>query len=319
MARCVCFAHSQDVDGLAAASIVKAAKGAVPVLVDYSDLLGEFAALGGDVGELYVCDLGISSDAAGEMKRIAKKIPVTYIDHHPLSAGLSEELARGRIRVIHSTEVCAGFLCYKLFEDILPEWGSLLAAYASLTDYPTQSQEVSGFLAQFDQKILAFEHSALYYAVAYAKNDLEFKLRVVDALSRGVYPHAIPGVLQSAGDMVEYVLRAVREACGRVTYRRNLGFIEVRCGASIVANALLPAIKAPVLLCYERDAKGRHYDVSLRGKGIRCSLGGLALALAPKIGGLGGGHPIAAGAQIPTDSMASFIRMLDEALEGECP
>jgi single-stranded-DNA-specific exonuclease len=318
MARCVCIAHSQDVDGLASASIVKAARGAEPVLVDYAELLGAFAALGDDVGELYVCDLGIGADAAGEMERLAKRMAVTYIDHHPLASDLSEGLRGAGVRVVHSTEACAGYLCYRHFEGALPEWAALLAGYASLTDYPTNGKEVTGFLAQLDQKILAFEHSALYYAVAYARNDLGFKHRAVDALSRGIYPHAIPGVLQFAGDMIEYVLRAVREASGRVIYCRNLGFIEVRCGASIVANVLLPIISAPVLLCYELDAKGKNYDVSLRGKGIKCSLGGLASVAAPKVGGIGGGHPMAAGAHIPADSMSSFIEALDRELESGC-
>lgn len=312
----ICIAHSQDVDGIVSASILKAVRGATPVLADYPDLLGELMLIGDDVSELYVCDLSIGSSAAGEMKRLAKRMPVTYIDHHPLSDDLSEELVRSGVRVVHSMDKCAGLLCYMIFKDKLPDWAALLAAYASLSDYPSPSQEVSLFLERFDQKLLAFEHSAFYYAVAMAKNDLGFKLKVVDAASRGIFPHAVPGLVQYAIDMVDYASNIIKNTDGKITYGRNLGHIEVLRGASIIANALIQVIKTPVLLCYERDVKGGRYDVAIRGKGITCDLGILTSTAAIKIGGLGGGHPLAAGAQIPTDSLEVFIETLDDELNG---
>jgi RecJ-like exonuclease len=316
MGRCICIAHSQDVDGIVSASILKAARGATPLLVDYPDLLRELMLIGDDVSELYICDLSISSSVAGEMKKLAKRMPVSYIDHHPMSDNLSVELARSGVRVIHSMDKCAGLLCYMVFEAKLPDWAAFLAAYASLSDYPSLSQEVSLFLERFDQKILAFEHSAFYYAIAMANNDLEFKLRVVDAISEGIPPHAVQGLMKYASDMVDYVFSIVKNANSKIAYGRNLGHIEVKGGASIIANALIHIIKTPVLLCYERNVKGRRYDMAIRGKGITCNLGTLASAAAIKIGGLGGGHQLAAGAQIPSDSLEVFIETLDDALNG---
>lgn len=314
MGGCVCIVHSQDVDGLVSAAILKAARGASPIIVDYPELLSELMLIGKDVSELYVCDLSAGSSVAGEMKKLAKRMSVTYIDHHPMQKDISEDLIRSGVRVIHSTDKCAGFLCYTTFKDKLPDWAALLAAYASLSDYPSPSREVSSFLGQFDPKILAFEHSAFYFAVA--NSDPEFKLIIVDAISKGTPPHAVPGLLHYASDMLDYMSNTVENANSRIKYARNIGYIEVKTGASIIANAIIKVVRAPVLVCFEKHMKSERYNVAIRGKEINCNLGILASEAAIKNGGLGGGHPFAAGAQIPTSSIGGFLETLDDELDG---
>jgi single-stranded-DNA-specific exonuclease len=61
-----------------------------------------------------------------------------------------------------------------------------------------------------------------------------------------------------------------------------------------------------------RERKGA-YDLSIRSRGD-VDVNRLLRSIAPKFGGSGGGHPLAAGARIPENFLDAFLRAFDTEL-----
>ena len=55
------------------------------------------------------------------------------------------------------------------------------------------------------------------------------------------------------------------------------------------------------------------YDLSIRSRG-EVDVNRILRSVAPKFGGSGGGHPLAAGARIPENSLYIFLRAFDKEL-----
>jgi len=86
--------------------------------------------------------------------------------------------------------------------------------------------------------------------------------------------------------------------------------------ASILAYSL-PVSEKPILAFANVEAEGvakfsaRTTDATV-GKGV--NLGEVMRLSSEKFGGKGGGHNIAAGAQVPLDKIADFIKLSDELI-----
>ena len=314
MSRVKCISHSQDIDGLVCAALLKMSRGADCVLVDYVNLPDEVMKIKGEVGEVYICDLGISESLIEDLKNVARTAKVVYIDHHPLKSEILGSLREMGVEVVHSTAKCAGMLTYQYLQKELPEEASFLAAYATLSDYPSSAEDVALFLERFDPQLLAFETSLLYYAVARAEEDEQFKHRIVDGLSRLKQPHEIHDVMRYAIEHVDYILGITRNVDDRLVYCKNLAYIEVLGNISVIANTLVRVSKKPTVICYSRYWNGEKYNLSIRSRDKRYNLGAIAAKIAKELGGSGGGHPLAAGAQLSIDCLNRFITELDEAL-----
>jgi len=316
MVNTICIAHSQDVDGLICATLLKIAKKTECILADYPDLHDVIKNVNENIDTLYICDLALESRLMDELRRISKSVKVIFIDHHPLKAEILETLKELNIRIIHSQNKCAGMLTYQLLQKDLPENASILAAYATLSDYPYTNQEVSNFLKQFDPHLLAFEYSILYYAVAKMDDDDRFKYKIIEELSKLKYPHEIENVIQLAEEQVKYPIDLTKKTNGNISYGKNLAYTEVLGSTSIVANTLMHVLEKPALICYRKISDGTRYHLSIRSKNHDKNLGALTSEIAKKVKGSGGGHPSAAAAQLPHKNFVKFITFLDNALTG---
>jgi RecJ-like exonuclease len=283
--------------------------------VNYPDLLNALKGINEKVDSLYICDLALNVPIIDELKRIRKSTNIVYIDHHPIKTGIQEELKKIGVKLIHSLNKCAGMLTYKLLEKELPEKTSILAAYATLSDYPTLNEEVFHFLQQFDPHLLAFEYSILYYAVAKRSTDNAFKHKIIEELSKLKYPHEIENVIELAREQVEYPIDLIRKTNGNLSSGKHLVYTEVSGSASVVANTLMHVTSKPTLICYKKNGDGTIYHLSIRSKDSNKHLGTLTSEIAKKVEGSGGGHPLAAGAQLPQKNFGKFITFLDNALK----
>jgi len=291
------------------------AKNAQYSLVDYSDLLIETKSITENVDELYICDLSLETPVVNELGRISKFSRVIYIDHHPMRGEVLQALRASGVKILHSTEMCAGALAYRLLRRELPEDARVLAAYATLSDYPSADQGFA-FTDRFEPQMVAFESTLLSYSVARACDDIKFKNKVVEGLSQLKYPHNIEGVVSLAMQQLQYVIDLIKNTGETVCYSRHVAYVEVSGSTGVVANVLVHAVEKPIVVCYRGYRDGASQYLSVRTKNSRYDLGALTSRIAGKLGGSGGGHPLAAGAQIPKENLSRFIELMDRAIEG---
>ncbi len=310
-----CISHSEDVDGLVCASLVKMAKNADIVLADYSTLKSELDKIDrNNTDQLYLCDMSLGDHLIPSLNRVGRETAIILIDHHPLKDSMRYILEDLNFTIVHSTEKCAGILALQHLKEDLPENCAILAAYASVSDYPHSSPEVAKFIDTFDTKLLAFETALLYYSVAHAYNDTAFKLKLVDCLSKNLYPHQIEGLMEYAKQQVDYTLNLINNADSQLSYGRHISYVEVQGSIAILANSLVQIAKNPTTICYCKSVNGTGYNLSIRSR-ERHNLGEMANHVARLVGGTGGGHPMAAGAQLPANKLALFLQYFDEELD----
>ena len=93
-----CISHVKDVDGVASAALVLAAKGGTFRLTDYDDLLKEIDAIPASATSVTICDLGTNAsnfpEFVGRLAALAKRMPVTYIDHHYLTEEAKQQVIK---------------------------------------------------------------------------------------------------------------------------------------------------------------------------------------------------------------------------------
>ena len=315
MGKVKCISHSEDVDGLVCASLLRMVKGAEFILTDYVNLERELESIPENAREVYICDLSLREELLGELRRIRKSSDLTYIDHHPFQGQVFERLKEMGVEMVHSTEKCAGMLTYQLFEKELPKEAAFMTACAVTSDYPSSSKEVSLFIERFDPQLLAFESTLLNYAIARDLEDKGFKNVIVKGLSRPKMPHEIPKVLEYAQEHIDYIFDNLKNADKRLRYGKNLAYIQVSGTTTLLANSLVRVAEKPTIICYSKYRDGERYRFSIRSRERKYDLGRLVSKIAVQLGGIGGGHPLAAGAQLPAKSVESFIKELDTALE----
>ena len=316
MTSVVCVSHSQDVDGLVCAALLRMAKDAQYILADYSEFPGVTSKVTEGVDEFYLCDLALEDPIISELKRISKLSEVTYVDHHPLSKENRRILKQFGVRTVHSTEMCAGALTYRLFRRELSDDALLLAGYASLSDYPSPNRGLP-FSTRSDPQMLAFEATLLTYSLARRCDDDKFRRKIVDNLSLLKYPHNIESVVDLATKQLEYVLDIMKNTDRYVSYSGNVAYVEVAGSTGVVANALMHALEKPIVICYRKCRGGDVYYLSVRSKNPKYNLGVLTSEIAGELGGSGGGHPLAAAAQLSGESLSRFIQSLDRRISDD--
>ncbi len=310
--RSYCISHAKDVDGIASAALVVAARGAAFKLTDYDGLLDELDAVP-EVEELVLCDLGTDParfpNFADRMRRITKNSRVTYIDHHFMTRAAKLELRGLGLRLVHSAAECAAMLTYRTYRSELPEDAKLLALYGAVTDYLDISPMAGKMMQRFDRHFVLLEATLLSYAVAKRGDEESYLNTLVGELSRMKLPHEISGVARSAlqqVDAVKALAESVRRSgivTGRMVYAET-----TQHATGNVAKLLLGGFDVPVAVAFREKHRKGWIEVSLRGTlECRTHLGKTISLLAEKYGGDGGGHRLAAGCSIPRKNIQPLL------------
>jgi RecJ-like exonuclease len=265
------------------------------------------------VETLIICDIAIDERYCFELLSILKKFAeegnLYYIDHHPLPENCKKEKW-----FYHDTGVCASELTCRVFEDLLSEEMERVAIYGAIGDFCDNTPFVKSWVRDWDKRSLYFQAGTLIQAIIQKGKDYEFKRSLLEPLSRNIIPSNIPDLLELAREAAineERIRLFVKE---HVKVLKNSAYI-VNTNNSISKAAIYAAAsghKDVGIAAEYRERKGV-YDLSIRSRG-EVDINRTLRSLAPKFGGSGGGHPVAAGARIPEDSLEVFLRAFDKKI-----
>lgn len=302
-----------DSDGICSGAIAKSAYPDAYVYFTSPVSLLDKLNLIEDVETLIICDIAIEERHCSELHSVledfSEKCNLYYIDHHPLpeSCGKKEWF-------YHDTGVCSSELTYRVFEDLLSREMRRIAIYGAIGDFCDNTPCVKSWVKDWDKRSLYFQAGALIQAIIHKGKEYNFKRILLEPLSKDMIPSNIPDLLELAREAAineEKIRLFVKE---HVEVLRNSAYI-VNTNNSISKAAIYAASYGhrEVGIAAEYREKKGVYDLSIRSRG-NVDLNHLLRSVAPMFGGSGGGHPVAAGARIPEDSLEVFLRAFDSRL-----
>ncbi|MDA4118305.1 MAG: DHHA1 domain-containing protein [Thaumarchaeota archaeon] len=317
-----CISHIKDVDGVASAALVFAAKGGTFRLTDYDDLLKEMSAIPGTIDGLTICDLGTNvsnfPDFLESLQALARRMPVTYIDHHYLTAEAKEQILSLGVDLHHDSADSAAMLTYMAYKNDLPVDAKMLALYGAVTDYMDGSPNASRIMETLDRQFVLLEGTLLSYALARNGRDYAYLEMLVKELADMKVPHTIEKVGESALQQAEKIRLLAEEVRKKGTRLGMLAYMETDESATgNIAKLLLGAFDVPLGVAY-KEKPGGIVEVSLRStSSSRTHLGKEIGAIAQRHGGSGGGHEKAAGCSIPLSEFQGVLMELESLLESK--
>jgi RecJ-like exonuclease len=302
-----------DSDGICSGAIAKTAYPDAYVyftspvsLLDKLDLIE-------NVKTLIICDIAIDERRCSELysilNKFARKCNLYYIDHHPLPGKCKKE-----DWFYHDVEACSSELTYRVFEDLLSRDMRRVAIYGAIGDFYDNTPHVKNWVKDWDKRSLYFQAGTLIQAIIHKGKDYDFKRDLLEPLSNDVIPSNIPGLLELAREA------AINEEKIRLFVKENVKVLNnsayiVNTNNSISKAAIYAASygQREVGIAAEYRERKDAYDLSIRSRGT-VDVNRLLRSVAPEFGGSGGGHPLAAGARIPEDSLEAFLMAFDKKL-----
>jgi len=302
-----------DSDGICSGAIAKTAYPDAYVYFTSPVSLLDKLRLIEDMKTLIICDIAIDERNCSELHAVlngfAKKCNLYYIDHHPLPKSCGKENW-----FYHELGACSSELTYRVFEKRLNRDMRRIAIYGAIGDFCDNTAHVKSWVRDWDKRNLYFQAGTLTQAVLYKGKEYEFKRNLIEPLSKDIIPSNIPQLLELAREAAineEKIRLFVKE---NVKVLKNSAYI-VNTNNSISKAAIYAASygRREVGIAAEyRERKGA-YDLSIRSRG-EVDVDRLLRSVAPRFGGSGGGHPLAAGARIPENFLDAFLRAFDKKL-----
>jgi single-stranded-DNA-specific exonuclease len=313
------ISHVKDADGICSAALSLAANGGTFALTDYDELIDALARIPSGVDDLVICDLGTDPSRFPQFKTaiesLAKKLRVTYVDHHFLTDAMKAELAGLGIRMVHDTGECSSMLTYTTFRERLPVRANYLAMMGAVTDYMDSSPLAGRMMERFDRQFVLLESTLLSYAISNRGRETGYLDGLVRALSRMEMPHTIEGVSSAALRQAETVRQLEGEVGKKGVVLGKLAYMETeQSSTGNVAKLLLGAFDVQVGVSYRAKSGGR-VEASLRCTSeCRVHLGQVISEIAGRHGGSGGGHAKAAGCSVPASEILPVLKELEARL-----
>ncbi len=314
-----CISHIKDVDGVSSAAIVLAAKGGTFRLTDYDDLLKELDGVPKTATSLTLCDLGTNAsnfpDFVSRLAALAKRMPVTYVDHHYLTEEAKQQIVKTGVDLRHDVRDSAAMLTFLRYKEDLPEGARLLALYGAVTDYMDTSANASQMMETFDRQFVLLECTMLAYALAKNGRDYAYPEMLVKELAKMKAPHEIDDVGKHAIEQAEVVRKLAEDVRAKGTRLGRLAYMKTGESATgNVAKLLLGAFGVPLGVAYKEKAGGVA-EFSLRSTSeSKIHLGKEIGMIAQKHGGSGGGHERAAGCSVPSSEVQGLLADLEALL-----
>jgi len=314
-----CISHVKDIDGVASAALVLAAKGGTFRLTDYEQLLDELDAVPASATSLTICDLGTNAsnfnDFVSRLADLARRMPVTYVDHHYLTDEAKKELLKTGIDLRHDVRDSAAMLTYLTYKESLPEGARMLALFGAVTDYMDSSEVASRMMETLDRQFVLLESTLLAFALAKNAKDYSYPEMLAKELSQMKAPHTIDDVGREAIEQAEIVRKLADEVGAKGTRLGRLAYMKTtQSSTGNVAKLLLGAFGVPVGVAY-KEKPGGIAEFSLRGTSdSRIHLGKEIGQIAMAHKGSGGGHEKAAGCSVPTSEVQGLLKDLDAKL-----
>jgi RecJ-like exonuclease len=264
-----------------------------------------------------ICDIALSENhlpkILDRLAGIAKDGHLLYFDHHPLPESISE--ADVPATVPRRFGASASELTYSHFQNGLNPLLSRVAIYGAIADYSDNTPFVNQLLRKWDKRTIYFETGILIQGIEGQKRNHDFKREIVSNLAKNIPPSFHNRLVEYAIDSThreELVLRDLKDHIrvhGKIAYAMDVPFSLGKTAIYVRALAETPV----GIACEKRDGS---IDMSLRTAEKDGDLNRILRRIAPKLGGSGGGHPMAAGARIPEENFSTFIEEMNEALSG---
>ncbi len=314
-----CISHIKDVDGLASAALVVAAEGGTFRLTDYDDLLREMDAVPASATGVTICDLGTNAsnfpEFLGRLAALAKRMPVTYIDHHYLTEEAKQQILETGADLRHDIKDCSAVLTYLTYKGGLPEGSRMLALFGAVTDYMDGSANAGRMMETFDRQYVLLESTMLSYALAKNGRDYAYVEMLVKELALMKAPHSIDSVGKEALEQAETIRLLAEDVRSKGARLGNLAYMKTDESATgNVAKLLIGAFGVPVGVAY-KEKPGGTAEFSLRSTSeCNVHLGKEIGVIAQKHGGSGGGHERAAGCSVPASEVQGLLADLASRL-----
>jgi RecJ-like exonuclease len=311
--RTIIFCHG-DSDGICSGAIAKSAFPDADVFFTSPVSLARRLDIADAYENIIICDLAVDERACADLfrklDRLASSRDLVYIDHHPLP-----KMCRDAPWLRHDLNTCAAELTYKVFKPRLSRDIRRVAIYGSIGDYRDSTPDVRQWLKDWDKRSLYFQAGTLIQAIQFKGRDYDFKRSLLVPLSNDVIPSEMSDVSKyaRAASRLEEELRLRVKAT--VKSLENLAYV-IDANGYLGKSAIYAASYGmrDIGIAAEHRERKKAYDLSLRSRnGVDLNL--LLREVAPRYGGSGGGHPVAAGARIPEDTFEAFINALDSRIE----
>ena len=301
-----------DTDGICSAALVKKVYPQAKVFFTKPvSLLADLKEIGQK--EIIISDIAINKRDAEMIFDLIKKkgLDVTWFDHHPVPTA-SDLKAVNYV----SSDASTSEIVFTHFEKQLKPEDIWLAIYGAIGDYETETEFVKKHLANWDARALYFEASTLVLGIKDEKFDnYKAKREIINLLSIGENPSEISTLVLSAKKVVknEFVLydliKRNVQTLGDIAYVTRIPHFGFRGPSALFAAT---ATKKQLGICVFKTEM--HIDITMRSPNKGIPLNMIAEQAAEPIGGSGGGHPTAAGARIPTNTLDKFLEKTNQLL-----
>jgi len=267
-----------------------------------------------DRGEsIFVCDIALNEALFQNVNEAFKSLStITYVDHHPLSSKVRSELP-SNVKLVHSLESSTSELTFYHLKDLIDPEMSRVAIYGAIGDYLDTSEGVQSILENWDKRTLYFQTGILIQALEAIGRKEREKLEILEELSKNIPPSEIDSLTRLAVESFQKEENMRKYVRGNAEKLGVIGYILDPDGplgkAAIYARAYTDAFVG-----LAGEVRRGKVEMSLRTN-IEVDLNSILVEVAPKFGGVGGGHAKAAGAEIPFDRFRDFLQALDDRVK----
>ena len=310
----IIFSHG-DSDGICSASIAKNAFYHSDVyFTSPVNLLDKLNSMSEGYDNIIICDIAVDErthEALFEkINKLCEVSNVYYIDHHPIPYS-----TWGGEWFYHDENVCTSEIAYQTFEAMLGRDIRRVSIYGAIGDYADNTSRIKEWCRDWDKRALYFQAGTLVQATIFVGRDHNIKRKIVDNLSKDILPSEIPKLLNYAkkASLLEEELRLYVK---KNVISMSLVSYVINAKGYMSKSAIYAASygKTPIGISAEYRDKKDVYDLSLRSRnGIDINI--ITRKASKFAGGTGGGHPMAAGARIPSNMLEKFLTQLNKLAE----
>ncbi len=264
-----------------------------------------------------ICDIAVNEILFEKMGYLLNNFKhIIYIDHHPLSDKIVSQFSPN-IELVHELGCSTSELTfYKFKESIDPEY-SRIAVYGAIGDYLDNTRGIQDIIVNWDKRTLYFQTGLLIQSLeVVGKNDSK-KLEILEKLSKNVPPSEIDSLIELAIEATRKEEEMRKHVKDNVLRVGEIGYVLNPNGplgkAAIYAKAYTHAIVG-----LAGEIRWGKIEMSLRTH-IDIDLNSILLQIAPKYDGVGGGHAMAAGAEVPYEKFQDFLNVLNAKVSIKLP
>ena len=169
-------------------------------------------------------------------------------------------------------------------------------------------------MERWDKRTIYFETGILIQGIEGRKRDYELKRSVVSNLANNIPPSFDERLVNLAVKNTHREEIAIKELRERVQVKGEIAYI-LDFPFSLGKAATYVRGLTDKLVGVAGETRKDMVDMSLRACREEIDLNSLLRRITPKLGGSGGGHPLAAGARIPRENFEKFLDELNESLK----